>query len=101
MVTTVERLVPSRVTLTLVPSGSQRCAAVSASGRNTAPLAVRRPASWSPYQEATPYCGGRLGGGGAIIATASSFLGGITCSGTATPMATTRHAATTAPIAPR
>src|SRR5262249_56434811 len=37
-----------------VPKGGVRCAAVSVPGRRTSPLAVFRPYSPGPYQEASP-----------------------------------------------
>jgi hypothetical protein len=49
------------VTLTVVPNGRVRCAAVSPFESNTSPLAVVLPSNSSPYQLASPVSASALG----------------------------------------
>ena len=55
--------VSTRVTSTIVPKGSVRCAAVRRRGSKGSPLAVLRPAKAAPYHVAKPTWTSARGGG--------------------------------------
>src|SRR5437870_6583648 len=113
MRTSTERPLSKLVTRTRVPSGSVRCAAVSAFMSYASPLAVGLPWCWRPYQEAIPVCwkssgagagsGGGGGGGTAARGGAVDVDGGVFTRAVAHPLTTrtTRSQRTSAGIAGR